>query len=194
MFGKDWDDYFRATYGDDAVKWVTNGEISEVIIDGNRFTIGSNVENHLTSSSFVRDKGKGIVGGHDFDSFLNELEKQGDLDKCIVKITPHPEKEGIFEIKYQVPALETDYVNGGTKIKLDSDGNIVYKPIKEPKTVYDPKMYSSAQMAQWGKEAMQNAHLTGSRIIEGTASNGLVFRGYVDLTTGEITNFFPTLK
>ena len=48
-------------------------------------------------------------------------------------------------------------------------------------------------MIRWRKEAMEMGEVTG-REIEGCASNGLKFRGYIDLTTGEITNFFPILS
>lgn len=45
-------------------------------------------------------------------------------------------------------------------------------------------------MIEWGNEAMLNGTTSG-RIITGTASNGLEFRGYID--NGEITSFYPIL-
>ena len=69
----------------------------------------------------------------------------------------------------------------------------VYKKIKAPKTVYDSSIISDEQMLQWGKEAMQNSVSVGSNIrsITETAKNGMRFQGYIDTTTGEITNFHP---
>jgi len=46
-------------------------------------------------------------------------------------------------------------------------------------------------MFNWGKEAMENEIIKG-RLVEGTASNDLKFRGFMN-DSGEITNFFPTL-
>ena len=45
-------------------------------------------------------------------------------------------------------------------------------------------------MLRWGKEAMSNGRTSG-RIIEGSASNGLQFRGYIE--NGEVTNFYPVI-
>ncbi|WP_240522888.1 MULTISPECIES: CdiA family toxin C-terminal domain-containing protein, partial [Bacillus] len=90
--------------------------------------------------------------------------------------------EGIYEIEYKIP-------------RKDMAGNIAepvsYKNIKEPKTIYDPAMISDDKIYQWGKEAMQKGTING-RLVEGTASNGLKFRGYLN-DAGEITNFFPIL-
>ncbi|MGG3446371.1 hypothetical protein [Bacillus nitratireducens] len=67
-------------------------------------------------------------------------------------------------------------------------GNIAepvsYKNIKGPKTIYE---ISDDKIYQWGKETMQKGTING-RLVEGTASNGLKFRGYLN-DTGEITNF-----
>lgn len=68
-----------------------------------------------------------------------------------------------------------------------------YKTIKYPKTVYDSSVISNEQMIQWGKEAMESGVVNGRR-IEGYASNGLKFEGFIDLTTDEITNFYPVLE
>ncbi len=47
-------------------------------------------------------------------------------------------------------------------------------------------------MLKCGKEAMKNGVLdVDGRTISGFASNGLLFRGFVE--NGEVTNFFPKL-
>ena len=65
--------------------------------------------------------------------------------------------------------------------------------MKDPKTVYDPKVYSDQQIIQWGKDAMQEAisanRVTG-RVVIGYAPNGMRFTGYIE--DGKITNFFPS--
>ncbi|MBC2306232.1 CdiA family toxin C-terminal domain-containing protein [Listeria booriae] len=63
--------------------------------------------------------------------------------------------------------------------------------MKEPKTVYDPSIISDEKMYQWGQEAMQSGVISG-RLVEGSASNGLKFRGYLN-ESGKITNFFPII-
>ena len=68
-----------------------------------------------------------------------------------------------------------------------------YKNISRPKTVYDPNVFSTDEIYKLGIEAMQSGTVNGN-IVEGFASNGLKFTGYIDSVTGEITNFFPTLR
>ncbi|MFI8623182.1 CdiA family toxin C-terminal domain-containing protein [Bacillus altitudinis] len=80
--------------------------------------------------------------------------------------------------------------------KDNLEGNIIpgeLKKVRTPKTVYDPRLISDKKMLQWGEEAMKNGKIEG-RKITGTSKNGLKFEGYIDEATGEITNFFPTLR
>ncbi|QDD84289.1 Lmo0066 like ADP-ribosylating toxin [Bacillus cereus] len=117
------------------------------------------------------------------DEFYNPLKNQGvDVEELIISKKSHSSIEGIYEIEYKIP-------------RKDMAGNIAepvsYKNIKEPKTIYDPAMISDDKIYQWGKEAMQKGIING-RLVEGTASNGLKFRGYLN-DAGEITNFFQIL-
>ncbi|MHC5218564.1 CdiA family toxin C-terminal domain-containing protein [Enterococcus sp. LJL128] len=94
----------------------------------------------------------------------------------------HPTIEGIYEIEYRVP--------------MEVKGQLIpnqYKRIPEPKTVYDPSIFSNTEMYQWGVEAMQNGTING-RIVKGVSSNGIEFTGYFNDVTGEITNFHPSMK
>ena len=59
--------------------------------------------------------------------------------------------------------------------------------------MYDPTKITDDEMIKWGKEAMKNGIKNG-RVINGVASNGLKFRGYIDEVAGVITNFHPVLK
>lgn len=148
----------------------------------NNFKFGDNAKNHLKNVENIGTK-KGVSGGHNMDEFYNALKNQGvDVEDLIISKKSHSSIEGIYEIEYKIP-------------RKDMAGNIAepvsYKNIKEPKTIYDPAMISDDKIYQWGKEAMQKGTING-RLVEGTASNGLKFRGYLN-DTGEITNFFPIL-
>ncbi|WDV05483.1 MULTISPECIES: CdiA family toxin C-terminal domain-containing protein [Lysinibacillus] len=162
------------------------GNNSKNIGGTNKFKFVENVKNHLINHLInvenVNTK-KGIVGGHNMDEFNKALKSQGfNPNDLIVSKKPHQSIEGIYEVEYKIP-------------KKDMAGNIAepvsYKNIKNPKTVYDPSKISDDKIYQWGQEAMQNGKVDG-RIVEGTASNGLKFRGYLN-EAGEITNFFPII-
>ncbi|WP_241752510.1 CdiA family toxin C-terminal domain-containing protein, partial [Bacillus thuringiensis] len=151
-------------------------------VGANNFKFGDNAKNHLKNVENISTK-KGVSGGHNMDEFYNALKNQGvDVEDLIISKKSHSSIEGIYEIEYKIP-------------RKDMAGNIAepvsYKNIKEPKTIYDPAMISDDKIYQWGKEAMQKGTING-RLVEGTASNGLKFRGYLN-DTGEITNFFPIL-
>lgn len=65
---------------------------------------------------------------------------------------------------------------------------IGFKDIRDPKTYFDPEIITNEQMLVWAKEAMQNGVQNG-RIIDGIASNGLKFRGFIQ-EDGNI-RYFP---
>ncbi|MZE94439.1 WXG100 family type VII secretion target [Bacillus anthracis] len=151
-------------------------------VGANNFKFGDNAKNHLKNVENISTK-KGVSGGHNMDEFYNALKNQDvDVEDLIISKKSHSSIEGIYEIEYKIP-------------RKDMAGNIAepvsYKNIKEPKTIYDPAMISDDKIYQWGKEAMQKGTING-RLVEGTASNGLKFRGYLN-DTGEITNFFQIL-
>ncbi|WP_228470700.1 CdiA family toxin C-terminal domain-containing protein [Listeria welshimeri] len=148
----------------------------------NDFKFGSNSKNHLKNVEAVNTK-KGVVGGHNMDEFNNALKNQGfNPEDLIVSKKPHPTIDGVYGVEYKIP-------------RKDMAGNIAepvsYKNIKQPKTIYDPVKISDEQLYRWGQEAMKNGKIDG-RLVEGKASNGLKFRGYLN-EAGEITNFFPIL-
>ncbi|WP_169741053.1 CdiA family toxin C-terminal domain-containing protein [Carnobacterium gallinarum] len=104
------------------------------------------------------------------------------IEDCIINKKPHPTIDGIYEIDYQVPK--------------EVKGQLIpneYKKIPEPKTVYDPKIFSNEDMYNLGVEAMQNGKVNG-RVIKGISSNGIEFTGYLDDVTGELKNFHPSMK
>ncbi|HZG18194.1 MAG TPA: polymorphic toxin-type HINT domain-containing protein [Candidatus Bathyarchaeia archaeon] len=143
-------------------------------------------ESHIIKGDGI--KRTGVSGAHNMNHFNETLQKTGaNIDDLIIgEPIQHPNFPGLYEIKYRVPAMT--YGPGG---KLVPTGQ--FREIKDPKTVYDPKVYSDEQIIQWGKEAMQEGlesnRVTG-RVIVGYAPNGMRFTGYVD--DGQITNFFPS--
>lgn len=90
---------------------------------------------------------KGIVGGHNSNAFYGKLEEVGGKE---ISETAHPTISGIKEVRYEIP-------------KKGKDGNPLvppeYKVVKTSKTIYDPKIISDKQMAQWGQEAMKMVKL-----------------------------------
>ncbi|MER0466558.1 T7SS effector LXG polymorphic toxin [Bacillus cabrialesii subsp. cabrialesii] len=164
------------------VKKVTSKDTGKNVGGVNKFNYAGNAKNHLINVENVNTK-KGIVGGHNMDEFNKALKSQGfNPDDLIVSKKQHQSIEGIYEVEYKIP-------------RKDMAGNIAepvsYKNIKQPKTVYDPSKISNDKIYQWGQEAMENGKVNG-RLVEGTAANGLKFRGYLN-EAGEITNFFPII-
>ncbi|NDO27650.1 hypothetical protein ADH76_01185 [Enterocloster clostridioformis] len=140
----------------------------------------TNSDNHFIRGDGIGPKKRGVLGAHNMNYFDSTLESTGFPleDLKVGPPIPHPTIEGIYTQQYRVPAY-------------DGRGNFIgYKNIPDPKTIYDPAIISNRQMLDWGQEAMQNGVITG-RIIEGTASNGLQFRGFIE--NGVVTNFFPVL-
>ena len=162
----------------DGGSWV----IARVAKNKNSFKYLSNFEDHIINAQGIVRKGnKGVVGGHNLQSFEKILADQGwNLDDIIVSRTIHPKVTGIYEIEYRLPALDRE-------LRVVPEQ---YKNISQPKTVYDPSVVSNEQIIAWGKEAMNNGVING-RLVNGYSSNGLRFTGYLD-NNGNITNFHPS--
>lgn len=148
----------------------------------------------------------GIKGGHNLenseqfilDNFGNQVK---DINQAVTK-TPHPDISGIYEVKYKLPVYDGLSTANGWK------GNFTgqWKEYKNPKTIYDPKVFSDEQILKLGREATEEG-ISNNRIIQGRDRspsdmvegyvnvNGkqLKFMGFKDKNTGEISNFFPVL-
>ncbi len=155
---------------------------------GNAVKLGSNFESHLTTVEGFTQK-NGISGGHNETAFSNYF-KESNIPINIVSKTQNPAIEGIYNIEYQVGALDytgKKYVEGAFK-------NDILK-----KTVYDSSKISDSQITNWAKEAMNEGisanriftQKNGTVVVEGVSNNGLKFRGYKDPMTGDITNAYP---
>lgn len=150
----------------DGGSWV----IARVAKNKNSFKYLANFEDHIINAQGIVRKGnKGVVGGHNLQSFEKIITDQGwNLDDIIISKTSHSTVSGVFQVQYRLPALDKE-------LKVIPNQ---FKNIFHPKTVYDPNVISNNQMIAWGKEATENGEIIG-REIRGTASNGLKFTGYL---------------
>ncbi|MFC6335237.1 CdiA family toxin C-terminal domain-containing protein, partial [Paenibacillus septentrionalis] len=165
-------------------KTKIEGPVNTVPVIKNNFEyIDSFADHMINAQGIVRKGNKGVVGGHNLESFEKILTDQGwKLDDVIVSRTPHPTVTGVYEIEYRLPAIDRE-------LKVIPGQ---YKNIPQPKTVYDSNLISNEQMIVWGKEAMENGVING-RLVTGYSSNGLRFTGYLD-DSGNITNFHPSFE
>ena len=170
-------------------------------------TFKKGYDTHLTEvEGFKAKPNIGIKGGHNLENFeqfiLDNFGNQvKDINQAVTK-TPHPDISGIYEVKYKLPVYDGLSKENGGK------GNFTgqWKEYKNPKTVYDPKVFSDEQILKLGREAMEEG-ISNNRIIQGgdrspsdmvegyVNVNGkqLKFMGFKDKNTGEISNFFPVL-
>lgn len=182
LTAKEWETLKEFEKSADVVKTVDRGKDVGKVSGVNDFKFGENVKNHLKNVENINTK-KGIVGGHNLDEFNSALRSQGvSLDDLIISKKSHPSIAGIYEIEYRIPKKD---ITGGIAKPIS------YKNIDTPKTVYDPSVFSETEIYNLGVEAMQNGKIIGGR-VEGTASNGLGFIGYLD-EAGNVKNFFPIL-
>ncbi|AZK49063.1 hypothetical protein EIM92_15115 [Paenibacillus lentus] len=155
--------------------WKQGTPLTEV-----NYTVSNDAKRHLIATNDPISGRRGVNGTHNSDEFHNALKSTGkDIENMISPedITYDVDFPGLATIKYKIP-------------KSDGKGTYFdeYKYIGNPKTVYDPRIYSDQQIYQWGLEAMKNGYLNGY-LICGEASNGMKFVGY--FRNGEITNFHP---
>ncbi|AKG33341.1 contractile injection system protein, VgrG/Pvc8 family [Paenibacillus durus] len=162
---------------------MNNRELMEHLIDGHGIGRGSKPS---------------VKGAHYLESFYRTIDEEAAKyglsrsDFIIGEPKRHPRIDGIYEIYYRIPSLETDYVNGGLKLKLDADGNVVYKNVRDPKTVFGPPI-TPEDIVKWGQEVVKNAEKSGLSMVEGrnsgVAENGLRFDWLV--VNGKIISIYP---
>ena len=140
-------------------------------------SFASNLKDHLSKGEGLHRK-RGISGAHNRDSFMNTLTQHNGI---IVR--EETVSHGITRIFYKHP-------------KFDGRGNqIGFKEYRDPKTVYDPKIYSDKDMLEWGQKAAAKGYYQYTRNKAkkqySEYYNGIKFRVYVDTNTGVITNVHP---
>ncbi|MBA4603117.1 CdiA family toxin C-terminal domain-containing protein [Thermoactinomyces mirandus] len=147
-------------------------------------------DDHLIRGNGIGKGKQGVIGAHNMEEFVRTLKETGvEIDNLIISKMQHPKFPGLYDIEYKLPSLT-----------YDKNGNLVpsgqYKVIKNPKTVYDPEVYSDQQMIQGGKEAMQegiDAKRIDGRFVEGFSTNGMKFAGCLN-EQEKIKNFYPVIK
>ena len=159
---------------------------------GTRFR--DDYESHIKEREFSKPSQKsGVNGAHNLDELEQYAIKPGTVQTKdsinIISKTPHPTVKGIYKIEYQMPKL--DVKGQPTGLWRNKSGANLFE-----KTVYDPKVISDAQMAQWGREAFADAVKNGftgqKREWIGTSSNGLRMQGYIDdKGSNAVRTFFP---
>lgn len=145
----------------------------------NKLPSNSNIAHHIKSVDGFEKNGSGIKGAHNKDSFI-----QGLKDHNLQLVNEVKGKKGLSEITYG-------------REKFDGRGNPDgFKNYTQPKTVYDPKVYSDKEMFQMGKEAALKGYKNAifqEKTQYSETVNGIRFQVYIN-PQGSITNFHPTLK
>ncbi|MEK5237516.1 EndoU domain-containing protein [Paenibacillus sp. FSL L8-0470] len=175
MFKEDWDDYFRAKYGDGNVKW--------------KFTSTPELEKHIRDREFYdpatgepHKNKKGIVGAHNEKEFYKNDVKVVDSNK--VYDIYGREVKGITQVEYSVPELDAK--------TRQPTGN--YNQKTNTKTIYDPEIISDGEYIRSGLEAAEDALAKESSgvlptVWLGVDSKGVSWIGY--FRNGKIDSFFP---
>ncbi|MDR1218163.1 MAG: minor capsid protein [Treponema sp.] len=148
---------------------------------------------HLTVGEGVaRGKHLGVKGGHNRDAFFAAIDADAGklgLTRAAYKITetPHPTVTGISEMTYEIPKLRyngtVDTVNGVVQTRR----------VKDPKTVYDPSVYSDDEIYKRGRRAVDAEFKSGKKGRLTGTDNGLDFTGQVD-NNGILESVYPTLR
>lgn len=120
----------------------------------------------------------GISGTHNSANFLMAVNDNG---ARIVGVKPGS-APGLVTYEYAIPSK-------------DKAGNVTgYKSSTFNKTVYDPMVYSDAEVMRLGQMAAAKGYhqAVGNGVRQYSAeAGGIKFRIYIDKKTGEVTNFHP---
>jgi filamentous hemagglutinin len=139
---------------------------------------------HLNGPDGFSQK-SGISGTHNLDEFMRSAAQNNvKIIGQTPTITP-----GIFNIEYQIPSL-----NSAGGVALDAGGSPIFKNPLFTKTVYDPAVFSTKSMLEFGQQAAASGYksaLTSGAKTYNSEAGGIPFRVYIDPKTGLITNFHP---
>ena len=162
-------------------------------------TIGiDEVMAHIKSRDFDVPRKSGIGGCHDMTEW-DKLRKEDEgydievgttLDKVpeviIHSKIEHNRVPGVYLVKYSIPAVDGKAKNGNTTGAL--------KEFRNPKTLYDPEVWTDEKLKQSLKEAITAAAASNggtlTREWSGNTADGYTLRGYYNIEEGKITSFF----
>jgi hypothetical protein len=150
--------------------------------------------NHLTTVKNLHQR-KGVIGGHNRDSFYQYVSNtqsnvRGSTQKLnnITIDSEVPDSiQGLSEIRYSI--LEGDPRNMGGHIAQ-------YKPVKDPKTVYDSSIISNSRMFELSQDAARKVFVDAIRnqqAVVVSESGGIKFLVYMDLANKRIRNVHPII-
>ena len=98
----------------------------------------------------------------------------------------HNRVPGVYLVKYSIPAVDGKAKNGNTTGAL--------KEFRNPKTLYDPEVWTDEKLKQSLKEAITAAAASNggtlTREWSGNTADGYTLRGYYNIKEGKITSFF----
>jgi RHS repeat-associated protein len=143
-----------------------------------------NIKKHLIyGEGLQRPKNAGILGAHNLDNFNQEVINH---NLNILSRRYSPDIKGLQDVKYQMPDLNK---------QLQWTGN--YRvPIRNPKTLYDPKFIPDNLVLDLGQKAaakgLKDPKNLAKREFNETVG-GLTFQIYKTPGTKNITNFHPQL-
>ncbi|WP_052732735.1 type VI secretion system tube protein TssD [Hymenobacter terrenus] len=133
--------------------------------------------NHVESRDYSVPRKRGIGGTHNAAEWAKYNNEYVEVTR-----TAHPSVPGVYNINYQIFALDP---------KGKPTGGLVAEVF--PKTIYDPQIWPRPRLERALKEAVQNAHTTHNGVLsspwwEGTTREGYVIRG--TNRNGKIETFF----
>ncbi len=160
---------------------------------------------HVKFRDFNVARKKGIGGCHDASEWakirqryvgsytvpVNKRIDDPSVPEIIVrKITPHPTVPGVKRVEYSIPAIDGKFAHPVTKKAVgNTTGGL--KDIKDPKTIYDPAIWTDDKLERLLKEALDDVVRRKQGIPRewtGVSSDGYRMRGYYD--NGKITSFY----
>jgi WXG100 family type VII secretion target len=149
--------------------------------------------NHIKYRDISVPRKKGIGGAHDADEFakIRQVDEAGytmpkgqdlaSVPEIVVSgRNPHPSVPGVEIIDYKIPTVDKTMKTTGDLKAVD------------PKTVYDPKVWSDAKLQTAVQEALQDAANRNGGVVPelwtGVTKEGYPIRGY--FRDGKITTFY----
>lgn len=147
-------------------------------------SFNKSIPDHISKVDGFSQK-SGISGGHNADEFYQAV-KSYDI-KIVSK--SNGSANGISNVDYQIPARDP-----AGNVLLDANGAVLYKREVLTKTIYDPRVISDSEILRLGQEAASRGYadaISNSQRGFDAKAGGILFRVYIDLKTGLVTNFHP---
>ncbi|MEH2298090.1 MAG: DUF4157 domain-containing protein [Nostoc sp.] len=150
---------------------------------------------HVSQRDFTVSRNRGIGGCHDrsqWDSLRSaptgtpiptglQVTDHRVPEVLIVNIANHPSAPSVHLINYKIPSLDRAQLTDGSE-----------KNIRDPKTTYDPTVWTIPVLTQSLQEALQDASNSNGGTLPtqwtGSDRNGVALMGFI--RQGQLTTFF----